>query len=113
MHTIKCCFILVAFLVASCSAQAPGEDEVKVKVYEYYNQLASGADHIQFQIGKISIQSIEPDTERKNVYRTTFVANGWVVSDALPGDQNKAAFTDTLTMLLQWNGSKWVSLPKN
>jgi hypothetical protein len=113
MHIIKCCFILVAFLVASCTVQAPVEDEVKVKVYEYYNQLASAADHIQFQIEKINIQSIEPEAERKNVYRTTFVANGWVVSDALPNDQSKAAFTDTLTMLLQWNGSKWISLPKN
>lgn len=101
------------FLMASCTVQAPTEEEVKGKVYEYYNQLASGSVPVQFRIEKIDIQSIQPEKERRNVYLTTFVAQGWVVTDALPKDQNSVAFTDTLSMALQWNGSKWISLPQN
>lgn len=104
--------ILFAILLASCSTQPPKEQEIKTKVYEYYQQQASLPNGNQYNVQEVSILSVAKDSTGKNVFEVTAFAKGTMSNLSIPTPIQDKPFSDTLKMAMEWNGAKWVTVPR-
>ncbi|MBI1782902.1 MAG: hypothetical protein HYR66_16285 [Sphingobacteriales bacterium] len=106
---------LICFLVLlnfSCSTQPPNEQEIKTKVYEYYQQQASLPNGNQYNVQEVSILSVSKDSTGKNVFDVTALTKGTFSNLSIPKPIQDKPFIDTLKMAMEWNGARWTTVPR-
>jgi hypothetical protein len=100
------------FLFAACSTQAPTEQEIKTKVYEYYRQQSEVAGGNQYNVQGVNILSLIKDATGKNVFDVAALAKGTFSNRSLVTPVENIPFQDTLRMAMEWNGAKWITVPR-
>ena len=60
--------VVVSVLLASCSAEAPKEDEVKNLVQLWYMQQSSGDGAGRWDVQGVTVLTITKDANRNNVF---------------------------------------------
>jgi len=101
--------LLLPFLLISCSAQAPDENEVKEMVKLWYMQQSAGDGAGRWDVQGVTVLSVIKDASRKNVFNTTSLVSGIRIHPPLENPLPNESFTDTLHMDLEWNGAKWIT----
>jgi hypothetical protein len=104
--------VLFVLLLVSCSTQPPNEKEIKTKVYEYYQQQASLPGGNQYNVQEVNILSVVKDSTGKNVFEIAALAKGTLSNLSIPTPIQDKPFLDTLKMALEWNGTKWITVPR-
>lgn len=105
-------FVLLTILLVSCSTQPPKEQEIKTKVYEYYQQQGTQAGGNQYNVQEVSILSVTKDSTGKNIFDVAAIAKGTFSNRSLATPVEDIRFLDTLRMAMEWNGSKWTTVPR-
>ncbi|MBI2730853.1 MAG: hypothetical protein HYX40_08900 [Sphingobacteriales bacterium] len=110
MKKVFCIFFI--FILSSCSTQPPNEQEIKTKVYEYYQHQSTMAGGNQYNVQEVSILFVDKDSTGKNVFDITSIAKGTFSNSSLATRVENINFMDTLKMAMEWNGSKWITVPR-
>jgi hypothetical protein len=105
-------FIPMLFLLVSCSTQPPNEQEIKTKVYEYYQQQSALPNGNKYNVQEVSILSSNKDSTGKNVFEVVSIAKGTFSNYTAITPIENIQFMDTLKMAMEWNGAKWVTVPR-
>lgn len=94
---------------ASCSSQAPKENEVKELVKLWYMQQGMGDGAGRWEVDGVTVLSIRDDEEHKDIFHTTSLVTGTRYPAAIADPPPPEKFSDTLRMNLVWNGAKWIT----
>ncbi|MGE5108156.1 MAG: hypothetical protein ACM3H8_11470 [Sphingobacteriales bacterium] len=107
-------FIMIIFCtnLASCSTQPPNEQEIKTKVYEYYQQQSAVPGGNKYNVQEVAVLSVQKDTTGKNVFNVISLAKGTFSNLTAPTPISDINFMDTLKMAMEWNGAKWTTVPR-
>lgn len=103
---------LIAFLLSSCSTQPPKEQEIKTKVYEYYIQEEAATAGNNYNVQEVTILSVNKNAANKTVFDVTAVAKGTFSNLSIAKPIQNQPFLDTLKMAMEWNGIKWITVPR-
>src|SRR6185503_17739889 len=100
--------VLVCVFFASCSTEAPKDDEVKQVVKDWYLQQDAIRNQGHTEISGITVLSIERDTAHKKLFNTKCLVTGTYTAGTLES-VNTRTVNDTVFTKLEWNGAKWVT----
>ena len=108
----KCFYIIPIFFLSACSTQPPNEQEIKTKVYEYYQQQSSLPNGNKYNVQEVNILSVNKDSTGKNLFDVTSIAKGTFSNTTAITPILDIQFLDTLKMAMEWNGAKWTTVPR-
>ena len=104
--------LFVIIFLTSCSTQPPTSQEVKTKVYEYYVQEEQADGGNNFNVQEVTVLSIDKSPGNKTVFNVTALAKGTFSNLSIASPIQNQPFLDTLKMAMEWNGAKWVTVPR-
>lgn len=108
----KLCFIPCFLLLVACSTQPPTQQEIKTKVYEYYQQEEKADGGNNYNVQEVTILSVDKSANSKSVYDVAAIAKGTFSNLSIASPIQNQSFIDTLKMAMEWNGAKWITVPR-
>ena len=104
--------IILICILFSCSTQPPNEQEIKTKVYGYYQQQAAMPGGNKYNVQEVNILSVNKDSTGKNLFDVVSIAKGTFSNATAVTPILDIQFLDTLKMAMEWNGAKWATVPR-
>ncbi len=105
-------FFIAILILTACSVQKPKDQEVKQVVSDWYAQKSSLAGAGIWDVFGVTVLSIERDPNNKKQFNTASRATGTYHAPPSTPPKPDQPFSDTVTMKLEWNGSKWITVEK-